>query len=83
MLDKKAVTPQITRATNARTFAGRGFSLFLGLNKSAEELGIKSHNYFIYDTADSVKQYNLMRKVRHQPRSGYRLPEQCVPGLFT
>lgn len=63
MMDKKAVTPQITRATNARTFAGRGFSLFLGLNKSAEELGIKSHNYFIYDTADSVKQYDLMRRV--------------------
>ena len=63
MLEKKSVTEQMVRATNARTFAGRGFSLFLGLNKSAEELGIKSHNYFIYDTADSVKQYDMMRKV--------------------
>lgn len=63
LMDKKAVTEPMVRATNARTFAGRGFSLFLGLNKSAEELGIKSHNYFIYDTADTVKQYNLMRKV--------------------
>lgn len=43
--------------------AGRGFTLFLGLNRSAEELGITSHNYFIYDTADTVKQYDLMRKV--------------------
>lgn len=63
MLDEKVVTEKMIRATNARTFAGRGFSLFLGLNKSAEELGIKSHNYFIYDTADTVQQYNLMRKV--------------------
>ena len=63
MLEEKSVTEQMVRATNARTFAGRGFSLFLGLNKSAQELGIKSHNYFIYDTADSVKQYDLMRKV--------------------
>ena len=63
LLEEKAVTEQMVRATNARTFAGRGFSLFLGLNKSAEELGIKSHNYFIYDTADSAKQYDLMRKV--------------------
>ena len=63
MLEKKSVTEQMIRATNARTFAGRGFTLFLGLNKSAEELGIKSHNYFIYDTADTVRQYDLMRKV--------------------
>lgn len=63
MLEEKSVTEQMVRATNARTFAGRGFSMFLGLNKSAEELGIKSHNYFIYDTADSVKQYDMMRKV--------------------
>ena len=63
MLEKKSVTEQMIRATNSRTFAGRGFTLFLGLNKSAEELGIKSHNYFIYDTADTVRQYDLMRKV--------------------
>ena len=63
MLEEKSVTEQMVRATNARTFAGRGLSMFLGLNKSAEELGIKSHNYFIYDTADSVRQYDLMRKV--------------------
>lgn len=63
MLEKKAVTEQMVRAANSRKFSGRGFTLFLGLNKSAQELGIKSHNYFIYDTADSVKQYDLMRKV--------------------
>lgn len=63
MLDEKSVSEKIVRATNARKFAGRGFSLFLGLNQSAEALGIKSHNYFIYDTADTVKQYGLMKKV--------------------
>ena len=63
MLEKKAVTEQMVRATNSRKFAGRGFSLFLGLNRSAEELGITSHNYFIYDAADTVKQYDLMKKV--------------------
>ena len=63
MLEKKAVTGQMVRAANSRKFAGRGFTLFLGLNKSARELGITSHNYFIYDTADTVKQYDLMKKV--------------------
>lgn len=63
MLPQNAVTEKMIRATNARTFAGRGFTLFLELNKSAEELGIRSHNYFICDTADTVKQYDLMKKV--------------------
>lgn len=63
LLPAKAVSERAVRATNARTFAGRGFTLFLGLNKTARELGIKSHNYFIYDTADSVCQYHLMEKV--------------------
>lgn len=63
LLPQQVINEKITRATNARKFAGRGFSLFLGLNKTAEELGIQSHNYFIYDTADSVKQYHMMEKV--------------------
>lgn len=63
LLEDKAVTEAMVRATNTRKFAGRGYTLFLGLNKSAEELGIKSHNYFIYDTCDSVKQYELMKKI--------------------
>ncbi len=64
MLEEKPRTEQMIRATNARKFAGRGVTLFLGLNKSVQELGIQSHNYFIYDTADSVKQYDLMRSIR-------------------
>lgn len=51
------------RATNARKFAGRGWSMFLGLNRTADELGIENHNYFIYDTSDTVRQYDLMRKI--------------------
>ena len=51
------------RATNARKFAGRGFTMFLGLNKSAEELGVENHNYFLYDTMDSVAQYEKMRTI--------------------
>lgn len=64
LLDKKAVLESDIRATNSRTFAGRGVCMYLGLNKSADELGIKSHNYFIYDTADTVKQYNLMKNIK-------------------
>lgn len=57
------VDKRILKETNARKLAGRGFTMFLGLNKSADELGIANHNYFLYDTMDTVKQYDLMKKI--------------------
>lgn len=63
MMDKSAVTEEIVKATNARKLAGRGFSFFLGLNKTADELGIADHNYFLYDTTDSDKQYEIMKSL--------------------
>ncbi len=61
MMDK--VDERIVKETNARKFAGRGFTMFLGLNKSADELGITNHNYFLYDTMDTAKQYDLMKTI--------------------
>ncbi len=57
------VPEKVIRAVNARKFAGRGFTMFLGLDKSADELGIQNHNYFLYDTMDTVRQYELMKKI--------------------
>ena len=59
----KNVPESVIRATNARKFAGRGYSMFLGLDKTAEELGITNHNYFLYDTMDTVKQYEIMKRI--------------------
>lgn len=61
MMDK--VPEEVVKETNARKLAGRGFTMFLGLNKSADELGITNHNYFLYDTMDTAKQYELMKKI--------------------
>lgn len=61
MIDKVPV--QVIKETNARKLAGRGFTMFLGLNKSADELGIENHNYFLYDTMDTAKQYEIMKKI--------------------
>lgn len=57
------VPEKIVRAVNARKFAGRGYTMFLGLNKSPDELGITNHNYFLYDTMDTAKQYDIMKKI--------------------
>lgn len=51
------------KSTNARKFAGRGFTMFLGLDADPDTLGVEDYNYFLYDTTDSVKQYEMMKTI--------------------
>lgn len=60
MIDADKVPESDRKKANARTLAGRGFCVYLGLNKSAEELGINDYSYFIYPDMDTVKQFRLM-----------------------
>ena len=62
MMEK--VPEQEIRAMNARKFAGRGFTMFLGLDADADSLGIENHNYFLYDTMDTAAQYDKMRTIK-------------------
>lgn len=60
LMDPAAVPERALKLTNSRKLAGRGFTVFLGLDRSPDELGILDHNYFVYDTCDSVRQYKTM-----------------------
>ncbi|MBR2876051.1 MAG: NAD(P)/FAD-dependent oxidoreductase [Clostridia bacterium] len=61
MMKSSDVPLTATKRTNARTFGARGASVYLGLNRSPEELGIKDYNVIITETADTSVQYDLMR----------------------
>ncbi len=65
MVDAKAIPEKMLKLANYRKLAAKGFTIFLGLNKSPEELGIKEHSYFIYCDSDNVKVYNEMGKLPH------------------
>ncbi len=52
------------KKVNAKKFSGRGFVVFLGLNKSAKELGLNNYSYFIYPDMDTKKQYELMSDIK-------------------
>jgi len=55
------------KLANARKFSARMFVVYIGLNKTAEELGIKDYNIFIspgLDTADEYKRVGKMDKIR-------------------
>lgn len=60
-LIKKEHAPEgDVKRCNFRTFAGSGFCVWLGLNKSAKEIGLDNYSYFIFPDADDVKQFKNM-----------------------
>ena len=52
---------------NARGFGGRGFVVYLGLNKSAEELGLNDYSYFIYESMDTVREVKRAKGFNEHP----------------
>ncbi|MBO5410967.1 MAG: NAD(P)/FAD-dependent oxidoreductase, partial [Clostridia bacterium] len=63
LIDKDAVPEKLKREVNAKTLGAKGFAVFLGLNRSAEEIGLNNHTYFIYPTNDNRKCYELGKKI--------------------
>lgn len=60
MLDRDVIPQKALKLANARQLGTSGFLVYLGLNKSPEELGIKDYSVFISSTGDSREQYNRM-----------------------
>lgn len=63
MVPERLVPEKDKKLLNARNYSARMFVVYMGLNKSAEELGLKDYSYFLMETADSVKQYNLLKNI--------------------
>ncbi|MCK5129063.1 MAG: NAD(P)/FAD-dependent oxidoreductase [Clostridiales bacterium] len=67
MMDEKDVPEKQKRMVNARNFGGRGFVLYLGLNRSAEELGLKDYSYFIYGSMNTAKEVARAKDFNDHP----------------
>ena len=63
--DKKQIPEQQLKLSGFRKLSGRGFSLFLGLNKSKEELGLNSYSYFIYDSLNTREAFESMKDLNN------------------
>lgn len=63
MIPKKYVPKNALKLTNSRVLGARGFSIFLGLNQSAEALGLTDYSYFIFHSLDSDKEYQNMSRM--------------------
>lgn len=64
MIDPAEIPEAELKKANARKFNGRGFVVFLGLNKSAKELGLDNYSYFIYPDMDTKKQHKRMSQIK-------------------
>jgi prolycopene isomerase len=51
------IPPRCYQLANARTMGPSALVVYLGLNKSAEELGITEYEYLIYDSMDTADIY--------------------------
>lgn len=56
MMDEAHVPERQKRMVNARRLGGRGFVVYLGLNRTAQQLGLKDYSYFIYESMDTKKE---------------------------
>ncbi len=65
MLPNDYVPKNALSLTNARLLSPSCFSIFLGLNKSAQELGLTNYNYFLYNTLNSNKEYQKMQSLKN------------------
>lgn len=65
MMPKNLVPSREKKLSTARNrdFGARMFTVYLGLNRSAEELGIKDYSIFLADSADSEKEFNSLKKI--------------------
>lgn len=61
LMKQKDVPESAAKRINACGFGVRAAVLYLGLNRSPEELGIKDYSVFITDTANTEKQQKLMK----------------------
>lgn len=70
LLPKEHQIKRANQLCNARMLGARGISVYLGLNRSVEELGLSHYSYFIYHTLDSNQEYLHMKDLYHDSLVG-------------
>lgn len=70
MIDPKEIPEAALKLANARDLALSFVTVYLGMNKTAEELGIKDYSSFVVPCPDSREQYKLCSKLES---SGYAI----------
>lgn len=65
LIDPTDVPRRALKNCNQRELGCTGFTVYLGLNRSPQQLGIDNYSYFLYNTLDSDLEYQRMQKITH------------------
>lgn len=63
LIEPSEVPRDAFKNINQRQLGGRSFTINIGLNRSASELGLNEYMYFLYQSLDSDIEYNRMREL--------------------
>lgn len=63
LIDYNSIPKEMIKLTNTRKLGLRAFNLSLGLNKPADEIGIKNYMYYIYNSLDSNIELENIKKI--------------------
>ncbi len=63
LIPKGHIPESSRKLMNAREFGTLFFTVYLGLNKTYNELGIKDYSVFLYDSPDSIEQYESRNRL--------------------
>jgi prolycopene isomerase len=63
MIPKELVPEREVKLANARRYSARMFVVYLGLDRTAEALGITDYSYFLPESADSIKEYESLKRI--------------------
>jgi prolycopene isomerase len=79
------IPPRCYQLANARIMSPSAMVVYVGLNKSIEELGVHDYEYFIYDsmdTADSYRSFGTRGRTKVQATVflNYVIPDCSPPG---
>ena len=93
MVPPEVIPERMIKLANARKHCARMFVVYLGLDKSAEELGLTDYSIFMPDSADSVKEYasgktletnnNMVSVCYNTVNKNFSPPGTCVLSLTT
>lgn len=65
LIEAAKVPERAVRLDNARQIGTLFFTVYLGLNRSCEELGINDYSVFLYDSPDAGAQYETLNDPKH------------------
>ena len=65
MIPTPMVPKDALKLTNSRVLGARGFSIYLGLNQTAEDLGLNDYNYIINHSLNSNKEYQYRNSIKN------------------